>query len=135
MRINFALRVATFAAFTLVLGQMFTIPAAAQEANWRALEAETGCQSRYSDDKKADIFAANYKDREMTVTGQVADVSGARVSIKILSSTLISDLRVRLSNPKAAYDLEKGQRITVRFIMRSAGGCIVDYEGDQGAIY
>jgi uncharacterized protein len=99
-----------------------------------AVIAETGCQSRYSDEKKTDLFEAKYKDKEMIVTGQVAKVGGGDVLIKVLRSTITYDLGVTLSDPKSAYDLEKGRLVTVKFIMRSAGGCLLPYTGDHGVL-
>jgi hypothetical protein len=121
------------------------IPAAGQAGGtgFAALVAETGCQSKYSDEKKADIFDAKYKadifdakykDKEMTVTGEVATVGKGDLTIKILPTTLTFDLKVKLSDAKATYDLEKGQHVTVSFVMRSAGGCFLSYSGDQGVI-
>jgi hypothetical protein len=96
--------------------------------------ADTGCESRYSDDKKADLFKANYKNREMIVTGEIKSVSSGKISLKVLPSTLTSDVRIALRDPSVAYDLQKSQRLTVRFIVNLAGGCILDYSGDQGVI-
>jgi hypothetical protein len=96
--------------------------------------ADTGCDSRYSDDKKADLFQASYKNREMTVTGEITSLSSGKLALKVLPSTLTSDVRVVLRDPRAGYDLQKGQRVTIRFVVNIAGGCILDYSGDQGVI-
>ena len=96
--------------------------------------SETGCESRYSEDKKDDLFASNYEDRTMTVTGEVAYISGGQVGIKVLPSTLTYDVLIELSDANAAYDLEKEQRLSVSFKMRSAGGCFLPYSGDEGII-
>jgi len=96
--------------------------------------AETGCASDYSDDKKADIFNANYKGREMTATGQIATLSSEKLSLKVLPSTMTFDIQVKLRDPKAGYDLEKGQRVTVKFIVTYHGGCFLSYSGEQGEI-
>jgi hypothetical protein len=69
-------------------------PAAAQSAKPNAaflqMIAETGCESKYSDDKKADLFAKRWHGTPMTVTGEVSLVSSGTVSLKILRTTLTS---------------------------------------------
>jgi hypothetical protein len=109
------------------------VPAAGQTGAFAAVVAETGCGSKYSDEKKADLFA-KYKDKEFTVTGQVSSVSDGVLRIKVLPATLTFDLRVKLIDPKVGYDLEKGERVTVRFIMRNHGGCFLSFGGDEGVI-
>jgi hypothetical protein len=47
--------------------------------------------------------------------GEVAWVKGETLALRLLRSTICSDLTVEMADPKAAYDLEKGQRVKVRF--------------------
>jgi hypothetical protein len=96
--------------------------------------ADTGCKSRYSDDKKADLFASNYKNKQMTVTGEIATLSSNDLSLKVLPATLTFDVIIKLADSKAGYDLEKGQRVTMTFVVNSAGGCLLSYSGDRGVI-
>jgi len=107
---------------------------AATNAEFMRMLAETGCNSKYSDGKKADLFDANYKNKSMTVTGEIATLSDNDTSLKVLSSTLTFDVIIGFADPKAGYDLEKGQRITVTFNVTSAGGCFLSYRGDHGVI-
>jgi hypothetical protein len=72
--------------------------------------------------------------RQMTGSREVASISRGTLALKIFQSTFTSDVRIDLVDPRAAYDLEKGQRVTVRFFVRRAGGCILDFTGDQGVI-
>jgi hypothetical protein len=111
-------------------------PAAAQLRNttYAAIVAETGCESKFRDAKKADIFAANYKGREITLAGEIATLKDDGLTLKILRNTLTFDVSIKLTDPKATYDLEKGQRVAVTFTMREAGGCFLPYYGDQGRI-
>ena len=95
--------------------------------------AETGCESKYSEQKRADLFAAQ-KGRQMTVTGEITGVQEARVLLRVLESTLTYDIGVTLADQNAAYNLEKGQRITVSFILTQHGGCILPYGGTQGQV-
>ena len=102
--------------------------------SFKQMVAETGCDSRYSEDKKDDLFASLYEGKRMTVTGEVGYVSGGEVGIKVFPSTLTYDVLVELTDPNAAYDLEKEQRISVSFTMQSAGGCFLPFSGDEGVI-
>ncbi len=111
-----------------------TVPATGQSDSFTAMLGETGCDSKYSEDKKADIFESKYKDKQMTVNGAVSKASGGEVLIKVLPTTLTYDVRVTLNDPKSAYDLQKDQRVSVRFTVRRAGGCILPYSGDQGVL-
>ena len=70
----------------------------------------------------------------MMVTGVISSVSGGEVLIRVPPRTFSYDVRVTLSDPKSAYDLQKDQRVTVRFTVRKAGGCILPYAGDQGVL-
>jgi hypothetical protein len=113
-------------------------PAAAQSAKPNAaflqMIAETGCESKYSDDKKADLFEKRWHGTPMTVTGEVSLVSSGTVSLKILRTTLTSDIRVKLRDSRDAYDLEKGQRVTLTFKVSDHGGCFLSYGGDSGSL-
>jgi hypothetical protein len=52
---------------------------------------------------------------QMMVTGVISSVSGGEVLIRVPPRTFSHDVRVTLSDPKSAYDLQKDQRVTVRF--------------------
>jgi hypothetical protein len=106
----------------------------AQAINFAGMLADTGCNSKYSDDKKADLFASKYQNREMIVTGEIASLNKGDVGLKVLRDTFTYDIAITLRDAKAAYDLEKGQRVTVQFTVDSAGGCILPYEGKNGII-
>ena len=97
------------------------------------MNAEIGCPSKLSAEQKADLFNAKYAGKKITATGEVTGIYPDEVTIKILPSTYIFDLSVKLSDPKSALHLKKGQQITVTFIVRIAGGCILPYQGDRGA--
>jgi hypothetical protein len=100
-------------------------PASAYNEDFLQMLSETGCKSRFSDDKKADLFDAKYKGKQMTVTGEITLVSGDEVHIKLLRSTLTSDITVTMLDKRATYDLEKGQRITASFAVSFHGGCFL----------
>ena len=69
---------------------------------------DTGCDSRYSNEKKESI-AARYIGQQMTVTGTVEHIDNGTVGIRVSPTTLTYDVLVDLANPKATYNLEKGQ--------------------------
>jgi hypothetical protein len=48
-------------------------PAGAQPSEFKAMTDETGCNSSYSEEKRADVFASRYKDKPMTVIGDESD--------------------------------------------------------------
>jgi ribosomal protein L21E len=111
-----------------------TVPAAAQNADFLSMVNETGCSSKFSDDKKADIYASRYKGKTMTVTGEVSTSKDGSVGVKVLRATLTHDVDVKLRNSRDAYDLEKGQRVTVTFNVSYHGGCFLSYSGENGVI-
>jgi hypothetical protein len=129
-------RKSVLAAIVFLLAPLVTVSAMGQPGNagFTAMRAETGCGSKYSDEKKADLFEAKYKDKQMMVTGVISSVSGGEVLIRVPPRTFSYDVRVTLSDPKSAYDLQKDQRVTVRFTVRRAGGCVLPYGGDQGVL-
>jgi hypothetical protein len=96
--------------------------------------AEVGCDSKYSDDKKADMYEQHWKGKQMTVTGEISTVKGGTVSVKILRTTLTSDVQVKMKNSRDAYDLEQGQRVTLTFNVSYHGGCILSFSGDNGVL-
>jgi hypothetical protein len=99
-----------------------------------AMLSDTGCDSRYSDDKKAFLYQQNYQGREMTVVGEVSSAEKGSVYMKVLPSTLTFDVIVKLRDPKDAFDLEKGQRVGVKFQVSGHGGCFLSYRGDNGVL-
>jgi hypothetical protein len=83
-------------------------PALAQaNAEFRRMIADTGCDNRYSDDKRADLFTTQYRGKPMTVTGEIATVSSGNVSLRVLPGTRTFDIRIDLRDSRAAYDLER----------------------------
>ena len=94
------------ALITAALIGFASVPVSAQgiSADFVNILAETGCESRYTEDKRADLFATKYKNKEMTVFGEVSTGRG-ELSLKILRKTLTSDLHVKLVDPNSAYDL------------------------------
>jgi hypothetical protein len=115
---------------------IWAMPATAQSVNTAFIQMlnETGCDSRYNDDKKAFVFDRDYRNREMTVVGEFVNASSGSIFVKVLPSTLTFDVSIRLRNTEDAFDLEKGQRVTVKFQVSSHGGCILSYRGVLGVL-
>ena len=108
-------------------------PHTATHINFPDLVWETGCHSRYSEEKKADKFRP-FKDKPAILTGEVAHIEGGKLGLKLMADTLTYDMLISFRDPKDIYDLEKGSHVMVAFIMRSAGGCFLPYTGDNGVI-
>ena len=49
--------------------------------NFSAFESETGCKSKYSDEKKADKFRP-YQNKLVSVKGEIATIQGGKVGLK-----------------------------------------------------
>jgi hypothetical protein len=96
--------------------------------------ANLGCSGKWSDDKKNAIFDADYKDRLTTVTGTISTVGSGEVNLKVLPSTLTSDVHLKMANASDTYDLVKDQTITIRFVPTTIGGCFLGFRGKDGVI-
>jgi hypothetical protein len=117
---------------TTAIAFAFCAPTLAHAASdFVSVMNDTGCDSRYSDEKKANI-ATQYLGQPTTVTGIVTFIDNGKVGIRVLRTTLSHDVQIYLANPKAGYNLEKDRMITVQFVLKSIGGCFWPYTGDQG---
>lgn len=115
-------------------------PAQRQEARYpesgvtyEAVNAEIGCGSKYSDEKKEDIFNTKYRNQWMTWRGKIELLEQDEVSLNV-DGLGTQDLQVDFADKKAGYDLVKGEKITVRFLMKSAGGCFLPFSGEQATL-
>ena len=102
-------------------------------ASYAELDSEIGCYSKYSDNKKEDIFNTLYKNHWMTWAGEVVLAEADNVSLNI-DSKGTQDLRVDFADKNAGYNLKKGDMIKVKFIMKTAGGCFLPFSGKQAII-
>lgn len=101
--------------------------------SYAQLNAEIGCKSTYSDQKKSDIFNASYKNHWMTWKGEIALLESDEVSLNI-DGVGTQDLQVDFADKNAGYDLSKGSQLKVRFLMKTAGGCFLPFGGEQAVI-
>jgi len=106
---------------------------ASNSISYKELDAQVGCKSKYSDAKKEDIFNARYKNRWMTWRGEVVRADSDEASLN-MDGKGIQDLHIDFADKNAGYDLTIGQFITVRFLMKSAGGCFLPYRGYDATI-
>jgi hypothetical protein len=56
--------------------------------DFATIVSNTGCQSRLSDDKKADLFSNLYKDHAMTFSGEILTLDSGRAGLKLLPASL-----------------------------------------------
>ncbi|WP_230387827.1 zinc ribbon domain-containing protein [Pseudomonas guariconensis] len=114
-----------------------TAPAVKQypesNATYAQVNAEVGCKSTYSDQKKEDIFNAEYKDRWMTWSGEVVLLESDQASLNV-DGVGTQDLKVYFADEQAGYNLSKGSHLKVRFLMKSAGGCFLPFSGREATI-
>jgi hypothetical protein len=105
-------------------------------ASYSQIESEIGCTSKATDAKKEVIFNQKYRGRSVEWTGIVHDVKGSN---KLWlndpgSHSLGSDFDVEMVPGTDLLQFDKGQRVTVRFQIRSYMGCILPLRGDDGTI-
>lgn len=102
-------------------------------ATYAQVNADVGCKSTYSDQKKDDIFNAKYKDHWMTWSGQIVLLESDEVSLNV-DHVGTQDLKVEFADKAAGYNLAKGNELKVRFLMKSAGGCFLPFGGREASI-
>lgn len=118
--------------------QYSSAPAAAPASpdsplSYEQANAEVGCKSTFSDQKKDDIFKAKYKDRWMTWSGKIVLLESDEVSLNV-DHIGTQDLKVEFADKQAGYNLSKGSELKVRFLMRSAGGCFLPFSGREATV-
>ena len=100
---------------------------------YTALDKEVGCSSKYSDDKKEDVFDSKYKNTWMTWRGEVVFAESDQVSLNV-DGFGSQDLNVEFANESAGYDVSVGDHLTVKFVMKIQGGCIMPFIGYHAII-
>ncbi|MBH8613017.1 SPOR domain-containing protein [Pseudomonas mohnii] len=102
-------------------------------ATYNDVNSEVGCASKYSDQKKEDIFESEFKNRWMVWTGVVVLADADDISLNV-DGIGTQDLQVDFLDKGAGYNIKKGQKVKVRFLMTSAGGCFLPFSGDYAVI-
>jgi hypothetical protein len=100
--------------------------------SYAQIDSEVGCESKYSDQKKMDIFHSKYKGKSFRWSGRVRNPERGLTSLDI--DGRLSDLRIYFSDGQTGYDLLKDQTITVVFVMHELGGCVLPFIGRNAYI-
>lgn len=102
-------------------------------ASFKLADRTVGCASTASQAKKENQFEALYKNHWMTWRGkvQVADADSLSIDTDGHGS---QDLFVRMEKANSAYDVRKGEIVTVRFLMSDVGGCIMPFSGKKATL-
>jgi len=103
------------------------------EVSYDDVNSEVGCKSKYSDQKKDDLFDSDFKNRWMKWSGVVVLAGADKASLNI-DGVGSQDLQVSFLDEGAGYNLKKGERIVVRFLMTSVGGCFLPFSGNYAVI-
>lgn len=100
---------------------------------YNQVNADIGCKSTFSDQKKEDVFNAKYKNHWMTWKGEIALLESDEVSLNV-DGIGTQDLQVDFADKQAGYNLSKGSPLKVRFLMTSAGGCFLPFGGREATV-
>jgi len=103
------------------------------KATYADVSNAVGCESRFIEEKKLDLFESQYRNHWMTWEGKVIHAESESVSLD-MNGKGIHELQAKFSNPNAGYDVLIDSTIKVRFILRSQGGCILPFTGDSASI-
>lgn len=102
-------------------------------ATYAQVNADVGCKSKFSDEKKDDIFDAKYKNHWMTWQGEAVILEADKVALNV-DGIGTQDVSVSFMRKGDGYDLAKGSVMKVRFLMKSMGGCFLPFGGIQALL-
>lgn len=102
-------------------------------ATYAQVDAQAGCSSNYSDEKKEDVFNSNYRNRWMEWRGEIVLLEAGEMSLNV-DGVGTQDLSVEFEDRTAGYDLKKGSVVSVKFLMKSAGGCFLPFSGERARV-
>lgn len=102
-------------------------------SSYDELNHNVGCESKFVEEKKSDIFKSNYLNHWMIWKGQILTASSEDASLN-LDGKGIQDLHISFADSKGGYDLLQYQIVSVKFLMKSAGGCILPFEGTMAVV-
>lgn len=97
---------------------------------------EVGCDNPYTDKHAKDIFNEKYRDHLMIWTGKVLEPKANSVVLDMNGHLLAKKKHVRLNFAEkgAGYSLKKDDVITVKFLIKHRGGCILPVRGKYAQI-
>lgn len=104
------------------------------DATFDQVNNEVGCTSKYSEDKKEDIFRTEYEGKQFLWEGIVSSSNNGTVQMKMKRGTLVSDIDIELKNKKDGYDLQENMIVKFSFIMNRAGGCFLPFAGKKAEL-
>jgi len=104
-----------------------------QKNGFTVVDRILGCDHKSSDDQVAEMFEA-LKGKLVVATGEVTKAAQGEIWLKVRPTTLIGDLIVTMADKRSTYDLEKGRTISVRFNLKTHGGCLMPFSGNNGVI-
>jgi hypothetical protein len=96
--------------------------------DYEEADNEVGCNSKYGKEKQIDLFNSLYKGKTFQWRGEIVNISSNQISLN-LDGKIATNLKASFSQPKAGYELTKGQTVTLQFVMNSAGGCFIPFVG------
>ena len=102
-------------------------------SSYERVNGDVGCGSTYSKEKRTDVFNSKYKNHWFKWRGEILIVSSDNVSLNV-DNFGIQDLSVYFKKKGAGYNLREGQWITVRFLMKTKGGCWLPFGGERATI-
>jgi hypothetical protein len=97
---------------------------------------EVGCENPHTDEHAKDIFKAKYRNHVMTWTGKVLEPKADSVVLDMNGHLIASKSHVRLkfAEKGAGYSLKKNDVITVKFLIKYRGGCVLPVRGKNAQI-
>lgn len=98
---------------------------------FESVDAVVGCTSRFSEERKADVFKESYKGYWLQWTGEIKHVDNESVAIAIGESSTLS---VTFEQQGAGYELLKGDQLTLTFKLTGKGDCESSYTGSNAVI-
>ncbi len=101
--------------------------------NFSQTDKEIGCESELSDDKKEEIFNQNYKNHWVTWKGKVVHHNAEELSIDTNGSGA-HNFTVNLEKRNEGYNFSDGEEVSVKFVLRRSGGCVLPFSGDHGSV-
>ena len=102
-------------------------------ASYGELNTEVGCGSTIDNTQKKALFKSEYRNHRMIWSGEVLHAAADTVLLNIDGSGT-PNLQVRLTNRMAGTTLEKGNSITISFVMKKMGDCSLPFSGENGVI-
>lgn len=92
---------------------------------------EVGCGNPHTTERAKDIFNTKYRDHMVTWAGNVLEPKSDSVLLDMNGHSFSSKKHVRLKflEKGAGYYLKKDDLITVKFLIKHRGGCVLPVRG------